>query len=187
MSSKQFLRRELLNKRNQLTKDEILQKSKKIKEYLFSQQEYKESKRIMSYVSFGSEVITFEIIKQAILEWKEIFVPITIKKEKKLLLSQIFDFEELVVSTYGILEPKKEYIRPINYDEIELVIVPGIAFSITGYRIGYGGGYYDRFLSNVKCPKIGLSYEMQIVNEISVDKYDVKLTKIITEKSVIIC
>jgi len=86
------------------------------------------------------------------------------------------------------LTPKKEYVREISSEEIDVVLVPGLIFREDGFRIGYGGGYYDRFLRDAKSVvKIGLCYEMQIYEDIPVDIYDIPVDYIITEKRIIDC
>ena len=85
------------------------------------------------------------------------------------------------------MEPKKKFFRPVSPEDIDLVIVPGIAFDRSGERIGYGMGFYDRFLKKIRkdTSSIGLAYEFQIVDDIPSEETDVKVNKIITEKRVI--
>ncbi|MBI4399828.1 5-formyltetrahydrofolate cyclo-ligase, partial [Candidatus Micrarchaeota archaeon] len=105
--------------------------------------------------------------------------------KKEIELSEIRSLEELAPGAYGILEPKKEFLRPAGYEEIQLVIVPGIAFDLKGNRIGYGLGYYDKLLPKLKCPKLALAFNFQVLPEIVEEKHDVKVDKIITETDVI--
>jgi 5-formyltetrahydrofolate cyclo-ligase len=128
------------------------------------------------------------MIKEALKLGKMIAVPI-VEKEKTLSLSELKDFEnELEVGKFGILEPKLEYRRRVNLEEVELVIVPGIAFDKNGNRIGYGGGYYDYLLKKMKDVSfIGLAYELQIVTQIPIEEKDISVHKIITEDRIIKC
>lgn len=184
--NKKLLRRQMLERRNKLSQEEIFSKSKQIKNILFNLEEYCVSKVILSYISFSSEVNTFEIIKESILKGKKVVVPISIKEKRELLLSTLCNFEEeLTLGSYNILEPKKEYIRIISSNEINLILVPGIAFSKQGDRIGYGKGYFDRLLSKITCFKIGLAFNFQIIEQITPSQFDIKVDKIITEERII--
>lgn len=190
MTTKQQQRESILKKRAQLTQEEITEKSKKIKEKLFKLKEFNSAERIMFYLAFKNEVATELMVKRALKKGKKIVVPSSDKENKKLLLSEIKDYQqELKTGTYGILEPKKEYRREINKKELDLIIVPGVGFDNSGNRIGYGAGYYDRFLSQITLhtPKIALAYEVQLVDKVIVDQYDIPVDKIVTEKKVINC
>ena len=179
---KQELRQDILKKRNNLTSFEIKGKSEKIKQLLFSLPEYKNSKKILYYVSFGSEVNTHNMIKES-LKTKKVVVPKI--KEQNLILSRIYSFSELSNSSYNILEPVKT--KRIDEKKIDLIIVPGIAFDKKGNRIGYGKGYYDKLLKKLNAKKIALSFEMQLINNIPKQKHDVSVDMIISEKKIYNC
>lgn len=190
MYTKKELRKKFLDLRNSMSKEEIIQKSKKITEILLNMDFYKKSHVIMTYVDFGSEVITRDFIKYAQNNGKKVFVPLTDKKNKRLIFSELKDFDnDLVIGTYGILEPKKisdeDYILKIP----EVVLVPGLIFSTAGYRIGYGGGYYDRYLKAIgnSPQRLGLAFDFQINDNIPTFDYDEKVDVIITEKRIIEC
>lgn len=187
---KRTLKQEIFEKRKSLTKQDVNEKSLKIKENLFSLEEFKKAKNIMFYVSFNDEAGTREAIKELLAKKeKTIIVPYVVGDNPILQLSELKNFDWLEVKTFGILEPKELYIREFNYEKLDLVIVPGIVFGRNGYRIGYGHGYYDRFLKklgkNVK--KIGLSFELQVVDEIPKEEHDVPVDYVITEKGVMKC
>lgn len=185
---KRTLRSEILNKRKSLSIEEVITKSSAISSLLFSTEQYKNSKYIMCYVDFKNEVRTEEIIKTAIDEGKNIIIPISVVETRQLILSQLLDYDkELESSTYGILEPKKEFIREVNPELIDLVLMPGVAFDRRGYRIGYGGGYYDRFLTRIddSVPKIALAFDLQMVPYVRKGRYDIPVDYIITEKEII--
>ncbi|WP_236909113.1 5-formyltetrahydrofolate cyclo-ligase [Clostridium sp. Cult3] len=187
---KKVLRKQILDKRSQLTPQEIKEKSKSIENRLFSLVEYKQSNFIFSFISFRDEVHTHEIIKTSLDNGKRIGVPITVVEPRKLLVSEIKDFdEELEMGYYDILAPKEEYQRIVSPDLVDLVLVPGVAFDERGYRVGYGGGYYDRFFSGLKrdVVKIGLCYELQISSQVPIDSYDIPVDYILTERRLIKC
>lgn len=186
---KKVMRKEMLENRSKLTKEEIREKSNKIKEKLMRLEKFKEAQVIFSFISFGDEVDTHEIIKESLKLGKRVGVPVTIPEGRKLLVSELYDFDkELELGYYDILAPKEEYIREIHPKEIDVVLVPGVVFTPAGYRIGYGGGYYDRFFSkNKDVYKIGLCFDMQIADEIPIDLYDIPVDIIITEDRIIDC
>jgi 5-formyltetrahydrofolate cyclo-ligase len=187
---KKVIRKKMLEERAKISSNDILEKSSAIKDTLFSLSQYKESNFIFSFISFKDEVNTHEIIKDSIAIGKKVGVPISVPKTKELLVSEIIDFDkELELSYYDILAPKDEYIRIVSPKVVDLVLVPGVAFDKRGYRVGYGGGYYDRFFNKLEkgVIKIGLCYEMQILPEVPTDIYDIPIDYIITEKGLINC
>ncbi|MFQ5454706.1 MAG: 5-formyltetrahydrofolate cyclo-ligase [Nitrospirota bacterium] len=182
------IRKRIKEQRDRLSRAERREKSRKIKKRLFALDDFLLSMAIHFFVSFGSEVETAEIIKEAINKGKRVAVPITEHKHNSLILSQINDYDkELETGHWGILEPRKKYLREVNIDDIELMVLPGVVFDEKGNRIGYGKGYYDRLLSGIKgkIPLVGLCYEMQVLKEIPSLHYDIIVDKIITEERVI--
>lgn len=184
--NKNEIRKLLKNKRLNLSKDEVLAKSKQIKNRLFKIDDYKKAKNILFYVSYDGEVFTHDAIKESFID-KKVVVPISNKEDYSLILSKLNSFEDLVEGPYGILEPKKEKIKEISFDEIDLIIIPGIVFDLKGNRIGHGKGFYDRLLKNTKVPIIALAFEFQIIGKIRVDEHDKPVDIIITEKRIIYC
>ncbi len=179
---KNSMREGMLEKRNSLSKDEIDKKSIKIKENLFSLDEFKKSKVVMFYVSFNNEAYTHEMIKES-LKIKTVVVPKVTNNEIE--PSIIIDFDQLIPSgKFGILEPIEA--ARINPKNIQLIIVPGIAFDGRGYRIGYGFGYYDNFLAKIpKALKIGLAFDFQIVDKLPAEGHDVDVDVVVTDKEII--
>ncbi len=96
-------------------------------------------------------------------------------------------WKELSIGSYGILEPRTEKIRKTRVEDIDLIIVPGVAFDKKGNRIGHGKGYYDRLLDKTNATKIGLAFEFQLLKEIPTDKHDLPIDILITEKRIIKC
>ena len=181
---KNNLKQSIIEKRNSLSKEEIIEKSSIIKKRLFNLEQFKKSKTVMFFVSFNSEVHTHEIIKEA-LKNKIVVVP---KVEvHDIEPSIITDFDGLVASgRFGILEPIE--VMKIAYKNIDLVLVPGTVFDLNGHRIGFGLGFYDRFLQKVsKSVKIGLAFDFQIVDKIPHEEHDVPVDIIVTEERVIKC
>ncbi|MCX7845247.1 MAG: 5-formyltetrahydrofolate cyclo-ligase, partial [Dictyoglomaceae bacterium] len=158
---KESLRRELIRKRNSIENRE--RKSYLIYLRLTDLDIWKKAKIIHTYVSFRSEVDTKFIISHALNENKIVLCPII--NGRNLLVGEIKSFNELSLGPYGILQPQ----TPIDFDleKIDIIVVPGIAFDIKGFRIGYGKGYYDKFLKNLKNPiKIGLTFDELIIDNL---------------------
>lgn len=188
--NKNFMRKDILNKRKALSQKEVMLKSNKISELLLSTDFYLKSHTIMTYIDFRNEVMTEKIIRESLETEKDIVIPISIVKTKDILLSQLLDFDkELTTGAYGILEPRQEYIREVKPESIDLVLVPGVAFDRRGSRIGYGGGYYDRFLKKLdkSIPKVALAFDMQLAEIVYRDNHDIPMDYIITENEIIHC
>jgi 5-formyltetrahydrofolate cyclo-ligase len=186
--NKQSLRKLLLGKRRLLTKQAINEKSIKIAEKLIKIDKYQQSEKIMLYISTNSEVQTRGIIEYSLKANKEVFIPLIDQDNHKIVPSLIKDFEtEIAPGSLGIFQPKEEFRRLFPADILNLVIVPGIAFTETGHRLGRGGGYYDRFLKTLSgsAHTIALAFEMQIVQEIPLEKSDMPVGCIITEERII--
>ena len=141
---KNQIKESILGQRNSLPQKEIIERSKRIQHNLFNLEQYKKSKTIMFFVSFNTEVHTHDMIKTA-LKSKTVVVPKVSHNEIE--QSLIIDFDNLIAGKFGILEPIE--IMKIAYKNIDLVLVPGIVFDKEGHRIGYGFGYYDKFLRKV--------------------------------------
>ena len=186
--SKHSIRKKLLNERDGLPPEIILENSKKITESLLKLDIYQQSTNIMLYIATPSEVQTKEIIKNAQKDRKKVFVPLIIRRDQPMLPSLVNDFEkELSTGYLGILQPKREFFRIYPPNTLDLIIVPGVAFTLQGHRLGRGGGYYDQFLSQLKknILSVALAFEMQILAQIPYDQNDFPVDYIITEQRVI--
>lgn len=186
--NKEEIRRNISNQRLSLTLEEIENKSYQIFLNLLKSEEYINFPNIMFYVATRSEVQTEEMIKTSIKRGKNIFVPVILTECINLVPSKLTDFDrELEKGKKGIFEPKQEYRRLFPPEDLDLIILPGIAFDIRGNRIGRGGGYYDNFLRKIypSVKIIALAFEIQIVKKIPTDTNDIAVHKIITEKRII--
>jgi len=184
---KDKLRKGLIKVKNNLSKSELLEKSNLIKKRLFDLDEFKQAYTILFYVSYDNEVHTHDMIKESMSNGKKVVVPVTDKENKNLILSELKNWNDLTHGAYNILEPRSECIIEVALDSIDLIIVPGIGFDKHGHRIGHGMGYYDKLLESATIPSIGLAFFLQIIDKINVEKHDVPVHKIVTEKEVIYC
>ena len=123
------------------------------------------------------------MIKRAIDQGKRVSLPKTIQEERKLVPIQITSLEDdLEKGLYGILQPKELTNNSIPLEDIDTVIVPGVAFDHDHNRLGRGGGYYDRFLKEIPTgiPSIGLAFDFQIVDFLPISEHDVPVSKVLT-------
>lgn len=174
---KKSLRRQLLKKRSQLNQQTVLRLSECVIKNLKHNTVFQEAKTIAVYLSFRNEVDTWRLIKEFI-SLKKICVPF-IDENRQMHFVCLDDLEHLHKNQYGIYEPISH--RIIDKSEIDLVIVPLVGYNDQNYRIGYGGGYYDRYLSHYQGKKIGIAYQMQRVDDFIPSCHDIPLDLIITE------
>ena len=185
---KKDIRSTILKKRSNMLLSEVIEKSKRIKEQVFHMDEYKEAKTILFYVSYNNEVCTHEIIKESLRMKKHVVVPKTDMKNRMIICSSLTSWDSLIPGAYTILEPRQECINAVSPESIDLMIIPGVAFDSHGNRIGHGMGYYDRLLEKkIRTHRLGLAFEIQIVENIPTEKHDVKVEKIVTEDRIITC
>ena len=170
---KKELRKEILYLRDNL--EDRYNKSMFIKNKLLDLDIYKESKAIALYFSMKSEVDTKELIKESLLLGKKVLLPRIINKNKMIFI-EINDNTEYERNSFGVMEPIGE-----EYKDIDLIIVPGVAFDKNNNRLGYGRGYYDKYLSNKDIYKIGICYSEQLIDKIEVEEHDIKMDLIITD------
>jgi len=184
---KNVLRKTFVQKRDALPSNVIKEKSAVIIQKLLSLEEIQRAQIIFFYISFKGEVYTHDLIK-SLIQSKVVVVPIVTDTQKKtLLLSQLQNWSYVSPGSYGILEPRGEYIKEVPFGDIDVAVVPGVLFDKKCHRIGYGGGYFDRLLKRLTAIKIGLAFDTQIIEAIPQEKHDVPLDKIITDKRIIHC
>ncbi len=183
---KEIMRRQGLLKRGKQTAVVIRRKSRLIKQKLFQMPEYRQAQTVMFYAAKIGEVDTEEMIKETLKKKKKVVVPKV--KGKKLIPFELRDWAaDLKKGAFGIKEPKDEALRSLSLETIDLVIVPGICFDMKKNRLGYGYGYYDRFLAKLpeRTKAFGVAFELQFIGTIPCLQNDENLDKIITEKRII--
>lgn len=185
---KNSLRKEKLAERKTLSRAAVRIKSTKIQKMLFKLPEFKKAQTVMFYVSFGQEVATHAMIKEALHQKKKVVVP-KIKSNRTLAVYEITNFnKDLTRGSFGILEPKHSKRRSTPKTEIDLVVVPGVCFDLKkGTRLGFGAGYYDRFLQGSKdtTALIGIAFEQQLARGVPCKVHDVSMHKIVTERRIL--
>jgi 5-formyltetrahydrofolate cyclo-ligase len=186
--SRARLRREILQRRDALTPAQRHEKSAAIAGRLAELPLVLEAKTIFTYVNFRSEVETLPLIKAWLASGKRICVPLTLTAEPRLVAYPITDPESDLRPGYcQIPEPDTERLSPIDPDELQLIIMPGSVFDLHGGRLGYGGGYYDRFIA-LQAPKairIGLAFDLQLTDQLPLQAHDQHLHLLATEERVL--
>lgn len=176
-SMKKVIRDSILEKRSRMTEEEAASKSLIIMEYLTGLPEYKKAERILAYVDFRNEVRTAGLISRALSEGKHVAVPKC--REHEMDFIEISDISDLKKGAFGILEP--DYGTPVIWGDA-LMIMPGAVFDRQLNRIGYGGGYYDRYLSvHPVHMRVALAFDLQVCDEITAEDTDIKPSMLITE------
>ncbi|MDP3048617.1 MAG: 5-formyltetrahydrofolate cyclo-ligase [Thermodesulfovibrionales bacterium] len=188
-SDKKTLRQETLLKRDAIPENIKEEKDAAIRQRIIRLPEFTDAKTIFFYASFKSEADTIEMIKISLSHGKQVILPKVDKENKKIKLYEIKDITELTKGYMGILEPSVSEGKLTGLDNIDIIIIPGAAFDVSGSRLGYGAGFYDRLLAGIKkkIPIIAPAYEEQIVDDIPSEPHDVKVDKIVTDKRVIEC
>ncbi len=162
-----------------MTQEEVISKSKAVTEKFLNSEWFKNSNTIMSYISIKNEIDLQEINETIIKLGKTLVLPVIDNNGENMKSVKVDTLENLKEKKFGVMEP--DFGEEIKYNEIDLVIVPGVAFDINGNRIGFGKGYYDRFLRGYNGKTIVLAYDFQVVENIETEEHDEKVEEIITE------
>ena len=185
---RQMLRNKILGARDLLSASERHEKSSSAIQNFWSLPEMKHWSTLFIYVNFRSELETLELIRLCLSQGKRVAVPLVDASTVSMIPLLIQDPEkDLVSGYYGIPEPDPQKSLRVAAREIDAAVIPGSVFDIQGGRLGYGGGYYDRFLVNdaPQAKRIGLAFEMQVVEKVPVEPHDQPLDILITEKGIV--
>ena len=180
---KESVRKILRQKKEAMLPEDRLNKSRRICRHLMAL--IGNGETVMVFTSKEKEVNTRPLIMALFAQGNPVVVPIIVKEDCSLRLSYLRDFSALVPSTFGVPEPIGSEI-PADPKDISTIILPMLGFDREGGRIGYGAGYYDRFLSkNTGLRKIGIAFGCQEVEKIPVDENDIRMDTIITEEGIV--
>lgn len=187
---KKVLRSTYLKKRNQLEPEKKRAASGKITEWVLANKRFKQAKTVFIYASYKSEVETRELIQAALRLGKRVAVPKVTGTEMDFY--EITSWEELFPGSYGILEPQVSDEAPAIPVDSDVMLIPGVAFDRSGGRIGYGGGYYDRYIRRIESAYgnkpylMALGFACQIYpGKVPAEEHDKKMDCILTERRVI--
>jgi 5-formyltetrahydrofolate cyclo-ligase len=186
------LRQEVLARRDNLTRDKRIARSNSIAQKVMALPEVMNACTVLVYMHFRSDVETFELINRMFTAKKSVTIPYTRTDIFQLIAVHVTDLVQQVIPGYcGIPEPRPELVDKASCDpkNIDVVIIPGSVFDRRGGRLGYGGGYYDRFLTN-EAPaavRIGLAFEDQVVEKVPIEPHDQPMDFVVTEENIYDC
>lgn len=172
-------------KRASMEKAEVLEKSSKACAVFLKSEIYKDVKQIMLYMPLGNETDTTDIISKAFADGKKVIFPITDAETGEITPCYADENTQFTKGAFSVNEPRDMNVADVT--EVDVILVPGIAFDRSGSRIGFGKGCYDRLLTNTSAVKVGFCYEFQLCDKIPSEEHDVKMDYIITENVTINC
>lgn len=173
-------------RREQMPLEIFHEKGQAIFQRVIALPDYPRVRQIACYVSSGREVDTRALISRAIADGKQVAVPV-VRGKGQMVFQAIASLEDLKPAHFGLLAPPPDAAHVASPDVFDWVITPGLAFDRCGRRVGMGQGYYDRFLPRTRAVRIGLSYAFQVVDAIPVERHDIPMDLIVTEREVIRC
>ena len=164
------LRQQIRRQKRQMTPEDIAQKSEKLLEQFLATNLYRNATVLYGYMSYNQEVRTLPILEQALRDGKRVAIPKCYDDEMRFIY--IEDLSAVVKSSCGIPEPIAD--EPVATDETALVLMPGLAFDPAGHRIGYGGGFYDKYLSTQpNHPTVALCFDFQMLPALETEAFDI--------------
>lgn len=170
------LRREIRARKRAMTEAEIEERSAKLAQLFFASRAYQNAKTIYGYLPYNQEVRTVPMLERALKDGKKVAVPKVYGDEMKFLY--LDDLNAVAKGYAGIPEPIAD--EPVAHDETALVLMPGLAFDPQGHRIGYGGGFYDKFLAaEPNHPTLALCYEFQMLPKLDVEDHDIPVDTVL--------
>ena len=180
-----FLRKTVLGRRDAMDAGIRTALSRAIVRDLFDLAAYRRSGTVMAYVGFGSELQTDEFVFHTLEQGKTLLLPRVNRRKRGLDIYEVRDpVRDLEVGTWGIREPRPDRCARVDPDNIDFVLVPGLAFDARGGRLGYGGGFYDRLLASILSTRTWLvagAFESQRVERLPLDEHDVPMDVVVTE------
>ena len=181
--TKQELRKRILDLIKNQKEEDAFRKDRVILEKFLALPVFERAKTILFYASIKGEVDTFAMMERSLELKKRVVLPVVQEEAKYIIPMMIRSMKELKPGTYDIPEPAVSMERAIALEEIDLVVVPGVAFDRKNNRLGRGAGFYDRFLSELPLttPTIGLAYDVQIVEALpGLETHDRPVTQVLT-------
>ena len=173
---KKELRRRIRDLKRAMTEEQIVEKSRRLGELFCQSELYRNARTIYGYLPYNQEVRTVPMLEQALKDGKQVAVPKVYGDEMKFILME--DLSAVEKGYAGIPEPVAD--EPVACDETALVLMPGLAFDPKGHRIGYGGGFYDKFLAKEpNHPTLALCYDFQMLQELETEEFDIPVDQVL--------
>ena len=174
--NKTQLRKSIREKKRAMTEEQIREKSEALTRLFLQSEEYRNARSIYGYLPYNQEVRTLPLLEQAIRDGKRVAVPKCYGDEMRFIWME--DLSLVEKGYAGIPEPIAD--GPVADDETALVLMPGMAFDKEGHRIGYGGGFYDKFLAREGShPTLALCYDFQVVSHLETEEFDIPVDKVL--------
>ena len=174
--NKQELRKTIRAQKRAMTEEQIVEKSNRLGELFLASDAYKNAKTIYGYLPYNQEVRTVAMLEQALRDGKRVAVPKCYGDEMRFIFME--DLSKVEKGYANIPEPIAD--EPIADDETALVLMPGLAFDPQGHRIGYGGGFYDKFLAKEpNHPTLALCYDFQMVEYLETEEFDIPVDTVL--------
>ena len=181
MERKKLIRKEIFRRRKEASSQQVIENSAKICRTLCQLEEFQKAEWVYIYIDYKNEVMTGEIMEQALAMGKHVAAPKVVGKD--MIFYEIQSLDDLEPGYFGIREPREDL--PVADCETAFLVMPGVAFDREKHRVGYGGGFYDRFLEkHTKLYKAALAFEFQMMEEIPVEPTDILPDVVITETAV---
>ena len=184
---KKDLRKQMIGSLQQLSEQQYAKQSAIIQQKLVELPLFQEANTIGVTISRFPEVDTLQLIETCWSLGKEVVVPRCHIKNRRMDFYRIENFDTLETVYIDLREPKEDPEQWIHPDQIDLLIVPGVVYGKSGYRIGFGGGYYDRFLVGFKGQTLSLAFDQQLIEKVPFDAHDIPVPLIITDKKIWRC
>ncbi|MGM0947749.1 MAG: 5-formyltetrahydrofolate cyclo-ligase [Bacillota bacterium] len=184
---KSQLRKKTMEALSAVSDEDLLQKTARMYKRLFSLPEWQNASTIAVTISRGLEIPTRPVIKQAWKEGKQVCIPKCDPKSKNMQFRTYQTDDQLETVYAGLLEPVIEKTKKVEPSQIDLIIVPGVCFDTDGFRVGFGGGYYDRFLSDYEGKTVSLLLECQLFSHVPRLPHDIPVHQLITEDRIVFC
>ncbi|CAM5204316.1 5-formyltetrahydrofolate cyclo-ligase OS=Ureibacillus acetophenoni OX=614649 GN=SAMN05877842_102166 PE=3 SV=1 [Ureibacillus acetophenoni] len=184
---KKELRNQVKGALSQLSDEQYKGMSKQITDQLLKEEAIKNANTIAVTLSNKPEVDTYLLIEELWKGNKKVVVPKCNPKDRSMQFYKINSFNQLEKVYMNLKEPIVEITQPVNSDEIDVILVPGVVYDFDGYRIGFGGGYYDRYLVNYSGTLISLGFSIQLIEKVPRESHDIPVNLILTENKRIEC
>ena len=185
---RQEMRRQIKSWRASLSAQEKQAADRRIFRRVTGLREYRAAGQLLVYVSLPIEVDTLALIQRGLADGKRVAAPRCVEGTRRMEFYYIRSLEDLAPGTYGVLEPVRERCALVERFEPQgLCLVPALACDRRGYRLGYGAGYYDRFLSNYPGHRVGVVYDRNLVPRLWSGRYDVPLELVVTDRRLHLC
>ncbi len=173
---KKELRRAIMQRKRAMTQEEIQEKSAELASRFLASDAYRNARTLYGYMPYNQEVRTIPILEQALRDGKKVAVPKVYGDEMRFIY--VTDLSVMEKSSFGIPEPVAD--GPVGDDPHALVLMPGLAFDSQGHRIGYGGGFYDKFLQQEpEHPTVALCYDFQMLPRLNTEEHDIPVDSVI--------